>query len=168
MLRFIVKASGETEFLMRYPEEWADYTLERERGILRDCCNDENRAMIACIVDGRIVGNCQIVFRTGMKESHRASVAVAILQEFWGLGIATRLFEEMLQLARDRGGIQQLLVETISQPDLPIVFNLNVGHALPRCIIPFGVEATVDAEKQSIRFADQQTGYRTTPSFAFA
>ena len=47
---------------------------------------------------------------------------------------------------------RQLLPEVIGRPELPIVFNLNVGHAKPRCILPFGVEAVVDAEKQSIRF----------------
>ncbi|MCR5213873.1 MAG: LD-carboxypeptidase, partial [Eubacterium sp.] len=45
-----------------------------------------------------------------------------------------------------------LLVEIIDNPNLPIVFNINVGHATPRCIIPFGVEALVDTEKQVIRF----------------
>jgi muramoyltetrapeptide carboxypeptidase LdcA involved in peptidoglycan recycling len=34
-----------------------------------------------------------------------------------------------------------------------IVFNLNVGHALPRCIVPFGVPAHVDAAEQTIKFA---------------
>lgn len=47
-----------------------------------------------------------------------------------------------------------LLSEVIDRPELPIVWNLNVGHAAPRCIIPFGVEAAVDAEKQTIRFAN--------------
>ena len=47
---------------------------------------------------------------------------------------------------------KQLLVEVIDNPDLPIVFNLNIGHANPRCIIPFGVDAVVDAEKQIITF----------------
>ncbi len=47
---------------------------------------------------------------------------------------------------------RQLLVKVIDRPELPIVFNLNIGHAMPRCIMPFGVEATVDAEKQVIRF----------------
>ena len=47
---------------------------------------------------------------------------------------------------------KKLLVEVIGDPHLPVVFNLNVGHALPRCIIPFGVDAVVDAEKQTIRF----------------
>ncbi len=49
---------------------------------------------------------------------------------------------------------KQLLVEVIGRPELPIVFNLNIGHAMPRCIMPFGMEATVDAEKQVIRFAE--------------
>ena len=47
---------------------------------------------------------------------------------------------------------KKILVEVIDDPELPVVFNLNVGHALPRCIIPFGVPAEVDAEKQIIRF----------------
>ena len=49
---------------------------------------------------------------------------------------------------------RQLLTRVIDRPELPIVCNLNVGHARPRCIVPFGVEATVDAQKQVIRFAE--------------
>ncbi len=48
---------------------------------------------------------------------------------------------------------QELLVEVIDHPSLPIVFNINIGHAQPRCIIPFGVPAVVDADKQVISFA---------------
>lgn len=47
-----------------------------------------------------------------------------------------------------------LLTEVIDRTELPIVFNLNIGHAMPRCIIPFGVEAVVDTKKQIIRFGD--------------
>ena len=49
---------------------------------------------------------------------------------------------------------RELMKEVIGNPELPVVFNLNIGHAMPRCIMPFGVEATVDAEKQVIRFAE--------------
>ena len=49
---------------------------------------------------------------------------------------------------------RQLLVKVIDRPDLPIVFNVNIGHAVPRCIIPFGVDAVVDTENQIIRFCD--------------
>ena len=47
---------------------------------------------------------------------------------------------------------KKLLVQVIDRPDLPIVCNINIGHAMPRCIIPFGTDAVVDAENQIIRF----------------
>ena len=49
---------------------------------------------------------------------------------------------------------KQALKVVIGDPQLPIVCNLNIGHAQPRCIIPFGVEATVDVNRQVIRFSN--------------
>lgn len=46
------------------------------------------------------------------------------------------------------------MIRNIAIVSLPIVCNVNIGHALPRCILPFGVEATVDTENQVIRFAN--------------
>ena len=43
----------------------------------------------------------------------------------------------------------------IENPDLPILCNVSIGHAKPHCIIPFGVEATVDAERQRIVFSGE-------------
>ena len=40
----------------------------------------------------------------------------------------------------------------IIDSNIPIVYNLNVGHATPRAIVPFGVHAHVDVKKQVIRF----------------
>lgn len=53
---------------------------------------------------------------------------------------------------------QSILLEEISNNKLPILYNINVGHATPRCIIPFGVDAKVDADRQIIQFDwhDQQ------------
>ena len=113
MLQFIIKASGETDFLMKYPEEWAEFSLEQEKVFLNGAYQNENAMMIACVVDGTIAGNCQISFRTGKKDSHRASVAIALLQEFWSLGIGTRMFEEMVRIARERNGVRQIELDFI-------------------------------------------------------
>lgn len=48
---------------------------------------------------------------------------------------------------------ERALVEVIADPTLPVVSNVNVGHAQPRCIIPFEVDARVDASRQVITFA---------------
>lgn len=61
-----------------------------------------------------------------------------------------RIFEEEYE---------KLLIEVIDEPTLPIVTNLNVGHAQPRCIVPFGVPCTVDVCEQVIRF-DNEAGRR--------
>ena len=47
---------------------------------------------------------------------------------------------------------KKLLISVIDDPSLPILCNVNNGHATPRCIIPFGVNASVDANEQVIRF----------------
>ena len=52
---------------------------------------------------------------------------------------------------------RQILKDVIADPALPVVCNLNIGHALPRCIIPFGVDAVVDTKEQVIRFADRRS-----------
>lgn len=50
------------------------------------------------------------------------------------------------------GEYRQILVRVIANTSLPVVYNINVGHAVPRCIIPFGINATVDATKKKIIF----------------
>jgi len=52
---------------------------------------------------------------------------------------------------------KSILVEVVDDPLLPILYNVNIGHALPRCIIPFGVTAHVDAEAQTIDFDREET-----------
>lgn len=46
----------------------------------------------------------------------------------------------------------KILVEVIDNPMISIVANVNIGHATPRCIIPFGVNAKVDVTQQLIQF----------------
>ena len=47
---------------------------------------------------------------------------------------------------------KQLLRAVIDDPALPVLVNISIGHATPRCILPFGVTADVDADTQSITF----------------
>ena len=49
---------------------------------------------------------------------------------------------------------KQILLDEIKNKDLSIVYNINVGHSTPRCIIPFGVNEKVDIERQIIEFKE--------------
>ena len=47
---------------------------------------------------------------------------------------------------------KEILLEEIGNKDLSIVCNVNIGHATPRCIIPFGVHTKVDVSRQKMEF----------------
>ena len=34
--------------------------------------------------------------------------------------------------------------------DTPVLYNVNFGHSVPRCILPYGAEATIDYDNKSI------------------
>lgn len=117
MLTYIKTACGETEFLARYPEEWEGVSLENEEKWIKNSRESKNSLPIACYMDGKVVGNCEISFKTGMKVCHRATVAIAILKEYWSLGIGSAMFEELLAAAKERPEIEIVELEFVEGND---------------------------------------------------
>ena len=46
---------------------------------------------------------------------------------------------------------KNILVNVINNPDLPIVYNINFGHATPRCALQYGAMARVDMKRKIIK-----------------
>ena len=113
VLDYLCRSSGETEFLLRYPEECVKYTFEGEKKLFDRMNAAENEAMLVCIVEGKIAGNCQITWKTNIKTRHRASVAIALLHDYWNQGIGTRLFHELVRIAKDNKDIIQMELEFV-------------------------------------------------------
>ena len=108
ILEYLIASSGETDFLMRYPEENSQYTYESEKELLEQVNASDNKVMLVCMVEDRIAGMCQITFETDLKTRHRASVAIALLKEFWNLGIGTKIFEKLIAVAYENPNILQV------------------------------------------------------------
>ncbi len=107
-LEYLRVSAGETDFLMRYPEECGKYTYENEKAFFESANADPNKAVLLCIVDGKVAGNCDIDFRSAIKVRHRASIGIALISEFWNLGIGTKMFHEMIRIAKEHGDVTQL------------------------------------------------------------
>ena len=45
---------------------------------------------------------------------------------------------------------KNILAKVVNNPDLPIVYNVNFGHATPRCVLQYGAMAQVDMKKKRI------------------
>ena len=112
-LEYLYVSAGETEYILRYPEECGKYTAEGERKLFEQKNASPNEAMLMCVVDGRVIGNCEISFYRGMKTKHRATVAIALISEFWNQGIGTKMFEEMIRLAEEREEVIQMELEFV-------------------------------------------------------
>lgn len=111
MLSYIKQASSETDFLTRYPEEW-DMTVEQEEKWLQSIADSVNNLMITCFIGNRVAGSCQLTFMEGFKMRHRATIGIAILRDYWNLGIGSAMLNELIAAARSRG-IQIMELEFI-------------------------------------------------------
>ena len=113
MLDYLVQSAGETEFILRYPEECGKYTAEGEKELFDRLNASDSDAMLVCRVDGKVAGNCHVTWSKGIKTGHRAAVAIALLKEYWNQGIGTRLFQEMIRIAEENENILQMELEFV-------------------------------------------------------
>ena len=113
MLDYLHVSAGETEFILRYPEECGKYTAEGEKELFDRLNTSDSDAMLVCLVEGKVAGNCHVMWRKSIKTRHRAAVAIALLKEFWNQGIGTRMFREMIRIAESNENILQMELEFI-------------------------------------------------------
>lgn len=112
LLEFLRVSAGETNFLIRYPEE-CNLTEEQEREWIRNARESDNVCNITCEVDGKIAGNCEVSFSKRIKLAHRGTIGIALLQDCCSQGIGTAMFEELICIARAREGISLLELEFV-------------------------------------------------------
>lgn len=127
MIEYMRRTAGETTYLLRTPEE-VTMTVSEEEAFLNRIVKSEYDCMIVCTVDGKLAGNCQISRHNKRKNSHRADVMIALLKEFWGLGIGTSMFRELISLAK-QWGVMQLELEVIEGNERAIGLYQRMGFA---------------------------------------
>ena len=98
MIDYLKQTAGETEFLLRYPDE-VQYTLEQEQAILNRLMDDPKSVMMVGIVDGEVAGNCSIGgLGEKRKTRHRCSMGIALKEAYWNLGIGTAMIGYLTEL----------------------------------------------------------------------
>ena len=123
MIEYLKITSGETPWLLRNPDE-VTYTPESEKEILSGLLDDPYSAMMVAIVDGKVAGNCSINgIGRKRKIQHRCSMAIALYQAYWHLGIGTAMIDYLAELARQIG---------YDQMDLEVIAGNTQAQALYR------------------------------------
>jgi len=126
LIEYIKISAGETEFLLKYPEE-VNITEEQERGILQWFIDSERDAMIIAEVDGNVVGNCSFSpVGKKIRVRHRCSIGIALYEKVWGLGIGTYLLEELITNAMECG-YEQMELNVVSRNERAVKLYEKMG-----------------------------------------
>lgn len=128
LLDYLKTTSGETDFLIRYPEECV-MPLEEEERFIRNILSSPYNVMLLCEVNGRIAGNCSLSVRPAIKVRHRGTVGIALYKEFWGKGIGTAMFEELIRLGKQMN-LHQLELEFIEGNERGRALYEKMGFAI--------------------------------------
>lgn len=96
------QCSRETDFLSRYPEEW-NLTIAQEETWITRLRSSSEKLGIVCYINEDLAGSCEINFHTGIKTAHRASIAIALLKDYWNLGVGSAMLAELVNAAQNRG-----------------------------------------------------------------
>lgn len=103
LLHYLKTTATETRFLIREPEE-IKITIQQQEAFLKSKQEAERELMLIAELGGEHVGNCSVSsYGSYLRYSHRCSVAIALYQEYCGLGIGRQMMETVLGVAKELG-----------------------------------------------------------------
>lgn len=127
MYDYLLKSAAETHFILREPEDCQLYSTEGEEKYISNSLENPWQLMLVCEVDGVIVGNCQIDFNGKVKTHHRANIGIAILKDYWAQGIGSKMFETMIAVAKNFGGVTRLNLDVVEGNERALALYKKFG-----------------------------------------
>ncbi len=100
--------SLESPYTGRSREDWNGHTVEWQWNYIRKMNDSPNAVMLVCVTEGYIAGVCKLWREERSRERHRCGITIAIRKPQWGLGIGTKMFEEMINVAQQWDGVRQM------------------------------------------------------------
>lgn len=99
ILQYLKQIGGETENLT-FGAEGLSITAEEEAAALRKTEGSRDDALFLAKADGKIIGDASLT-RLPRRMQHRGDFGIAVLREYWNLGVGSRLLHAIIQFARE-------------------------------------------------------------------
>ena len=115
LLHNIIAVASSTDYLLSVPEDFDAFVkdIKKEEEYISSF-KTNNNYLIAVYLNDEIIGNSALNFLTHQKDKHRANVGIAIQKDYWDKGIGSILFDEMIKLAKETEGIEQIELDVIA------------------------------------------------------
>ena len=126
MIDYMRATSGETDYMVRYPEE-ISMTIEEEQELIERVEESEDEVFTGLFVGDKMIGNANIhMILNRIRTRHRASFGISIRQEYWGMGLGSVLLEKCLECAKQIG-YEQVELEVIASNTGAIALYESLG-----------------------------------------
>lgn len=126
LLDFLKITAAETPFLLREPDE-ITLSIEQEQDFIKAKKDSENEILLIAEIEGKHIGNCSLMSVGGFRRyRHRCEVAIALYQEYCGLGIGKAMLEMLLDIAK-QVGYEQAELEVIANNKSAIALYEKLG-----------------------------------------
>ncbi len=117
---------AETDYLLSYPDE-NSFDAQQEAEFLKEKTESPNEIEIVAVVDGVVAGTAGIeAVGAKYKLKHRAELGIAILKEYWGLGIGKALMEACIECAKE-AGYTQLELNAVAENERAVTLYKKMG-----------------------------------------
>ena len=104
LLPYLKIVCGETLFLLREPDECAEFTLDQEETFILNHTEGARSCLLLAFLDDEYIGNASFdTAGNSRRNFHRADIGIALYSEYTNMGIGTILFASLLEAIRTCG-----------------------------------------------------------------
>lgn len=126
LIKCLKTTATETPYLMRNPQE-INLTLEEEVEFINGRKEAKGSLLLIGEIDGNHVGNASCMPLGGFERyAHRCSVAIALYQKYWGLGLGKIMLGTVLEKAKEMG-YEQAELEVVTTNTNAIALYEKLG-----------------------------------------
>jgi RimJ/RimL family protein N-acetyltransferase len=121
--------AGETNFLSFGPGEF-EIPLDREREILEQYRDKDNRLYLIGLLDGQIVSTLSFSGGHRPRIRHTGEFSLSVRRAYWGLGIGSLMLDALLGWARDTQIVTKVNLRVRTDNHRALALYLRKGFAL--------------------------------------
>lgn len=116
LINQIIGVASSTDYLLSVPEDFNKYVedIKKEEDFIEWSKTDRGYWLIAC-VGQKVIANCSLRFFAHVKDQHRGTIGIAISEGYRGVGLGSILFDEMIKLAKETPGVEQIELDVIDK-----------------------------------------------------
>ena len=105
ILDYLNVVEGESDNLL-FGANGFTMTVEQEEQYIKQVNNSQTSALFVGLIDSKIVCTGSVSTPTRERISHQCDVSIAVLKEFWGIGIGTCMMNEIINFVKHSGKLE--------------------------------------------------------------